>query len=63
MKLKNSLNVLNILNVRVGKMAQLLRVKHMRLVSITHMKLLQLPVTSIPRYSKLSSFPEHPVYM
>lgn len=63
MKLKNSLNALYILNVRIGKMAQLLRVKHMRLVSTTRIKLLQLPGTSIPRYSKLSSFPEYPVYM
>lgn len=38
MKLKNSLNVLNILNDRVGKMAQLLRAKHMGFVSITHTK-------------------------
>lgn len=38
MKLKSSLNVLNILNDRVGNMAQLLRVKHVSLVSITHIK-------------------------
>lgn len=38
MKLISSLNVLNILNDREGKMAQLLRVKHMSLVSITHTK-------------------------
>lgn len=39
-------------------MAQLLG-----LVSITIPSVLQLPVTSIPRYSMLSSFPGHIVYM